>query len=98
MGVQDCFHTITKSVDVGIRKPHPAIFEMTLRALDINASQAVYIGDSYRADYQGAQAIGLQAILIDESGQHDVPPAQRVCSVLDVRSAITRPQPILTLS
>ncbi len=70
MGVLRHFNHIFTSVEIGIRKPHSAIFQHTLERLDISANQAVYIGDSYEADYLGATAAGIRCILIDPSGQY----------------------------
>lgn len=50
------------SADLGVRKPHPAIFQHTLNALGIPAEQAVMVGDSLRADIVGAQRLGIFSI------------------------------------
>lgn len=70
MGVVQHFNQVFTSVEIGIRKPHSAIFQHTLESLEISADQAVYIGDSYEADYLGASAAGMRCILIDPSGQY----------------------------
>jgi HAD superfamily hydrolase (TIGR01509 family) len=50
------------SADLGVRKPHPAIFQHALNALCIPAEQAVMVGDSLRADIVGAQRLGIFTI------------------------------------
>ena len=47
------------SIDLGIRKPNPAIFLHVLNALDIPPQEAVMVGDSLRSDVLGAQMLGL---------------------------------------
>jgi putative hydrolase of the HAD superfamily len=70
MGVARYFSQVVTSVELGIRKPHPAIFRHTLEQLRIPARDALYIGDTYVDDYQGAAAAGIRCILIDPRGQH----------------------------
>lgn len=50
------------SADLGIRKPHPAIFQHALDALCVTAEQAVMVGDSLRSDIVGAQRLGIFSI------------------------------------
>lgn len=70
MGVAHHFAHVVTSVEVGMRKPHPVIFAHTLERLQIPTTEAVYIGDSYGADYLGATAAGIRCILIDPQRQH----------------------------
>jgi HAD superfamily hydrolase (TIGR01509 family) len=69
-GIADCFLTITDSGLVGREKPHPAIFEAALRAMDAAPAESLYVGDMYSVDYLGATAAGMQPILFDVSGAH----------------------------
>jgi FMN phosphatase YigB (HAD superfamily) len=50
------------SADLGIRKPNPAIFLHTLKALDVAPEEAVMVGDALTADIIGAQALNIFAI------------------------------------
>lgn len=59
------FDFLIDSFIVGHRKPDAAIFHLALERLKLTAHQAVYIGDSYGHDVLGAEAAGLQAILLD---------------------------------
>lgn len=70
MGVAHHFAQVFTSVEIGVRKPYPAIFQHALEQLCIPANEAVYIGDSFEADYQGATAAGIQCILIDTARRH----------------------------
>lgn len=47
------------SVDLGIRKPNPAIFLHTLNALNVAPEQAVMVGDSLLSDIAGGKLLGL---------------------------------------
>lgn len=69
LGISRYFSHVFTSIEVGVRKPFPAIFRHGLDRLGIGPADAVYIGDSYAADYQGAASVGLRCILIDPDGK-----------------------------
>lgn len=69
MEIHQYFSRIVTSVEIGIRKPHAAIFEQTLASLEITPQQAIYIGDTYEDDYQGATAANIRCVLIDPQGR-----------------------------
>ena len=81
MGIAGHFEAVVTSVEVGWRKPHPAIYTEALRRLGITADKAVFVGDSYIADYAGPTAVGLAAFLIDPGQQHSVPASRRLSSL-----------------
>lgn len=63
-GIFDYFPKCRVSAaDAGYLKPHPAIFEHTLKQLGIKPDEAVFVGDNPIADIAGAQAFGMQAVL-----------------------------------
>jgi putative hydrolase of the HAD superfamily len=53
----------------GFLKPHPSIFETALRQANVRPADAVMVGDSLKADIEGAVAAGLHAVLIRRSGE-----------------------------
>ncbi len=61
-GITPHFDAIVVSGDLGYVKPHPAPFEKVLGELDIDAGDAVYVGDNWLADIQGAKSIGMGAV------------------------------------
>jgi HAD superfamily hydrolase (TIGR01509 family) len=56
-------HT-TFSDEVGIRKPDPAIFALTLRALQVDPAAAVHVGDDPILDVLGARRAGLRVVQV----------------------------------
>jgi HAD superfamily hydrolase (TIGR01509 family) len=63
------------SSEVGLAKPHPAIFEEALRRLSVAPAEAVFVGDIVWADVLGAQALGMRGVLThqyrqEERGEH----------------------------
>ena len=50
------------SGELGVEKPDPRIFALACRALGVAAEDALHVGDSLRADVEGARAAGLRAL------------------------------------
>jgi putative hydrolase of the HAD superfamily len=50
--------------DVGWRKPHPAPFRRALELLDVQAKEAVFVGDDPVWDVEGANGAGVRPILL----------------------------------
>jgi HAD superfamily hydrolase (TIGR01549 family) len=59
------FDVILVSGAVNKRKPAPEIFERALREIGVEASQAVFVGDTPSMDVKGAKNVGMKAILIE---------------------------------
>jgi putative hydrolase of the HAD superfamily len=60
------FDLITISGTLGWRKPSPRIFREALQALDVKAEEAIFVGDSPRADIEGAKQLGMKTVLVIE--------------------------------
>ena len=54
----------------GKTKPHRSIFEAALAQLGVGPAEAVMVGDSIEDDVEGAQALGMRAVLLDRDGRH----------------------------
>lgn len=91
MGLAPHIDAVITSVEVGSRKPHPAIYEAALQAMRAAASEAIFVGDTRGPDYDGPRAFGMQALLIDPDGTHDLPAAHRLHSILDLPAALGEP-------
>lgn len=68
LGILDHFDTLTFSDVLGIRKPDPQIFHLTLEQLKVSADRALHVGDDPSTDILGARAVGMWAVLIGSSG------------------------------
>ena len=62
--LHNAIETVITSVTVGWRKPHPKIFETALRECGVAATDAVFVGDNWRADVEGPRAIGMAAVYV----------------------------------
>ncbi len=70
-GLLPYLDTLVISSEVGLTKPHPAIFQAALDKLGVAASEAVFVGDIVSADVLGAQALGMRAVLTHQYRQDD---------------------------
>jgi len=63
LGLTSHFSRVFNSADIGVEKPNPEAFRIALDA--VGPHKACWmIGDSYRADVRGAEAVGLPSILV----------------------------------
>ncbi len=63
-------------IELGVMKPHPAIFRAALAEMQVTADCAVMVGDSLVHDVDGARHVGMQAVWLvrgtDRSARADV--------------------------
>lgn len=75
-GLGDLVDAVVASAEVGAAKPACGVFDAALEAAGCDAAEAVFVGDSMERDVAGAQAAGIEAILLARSGavgsQHQV--------------------------
>lgn len=63
-GLLGFFKHTTFSDEVGVRKPAPEIFALSLRAVGGDAATAVHVGDDSVLDVEGARAAGMRVIQV----------------------------------
>lgn len=68
LGLASFFEQIVYSAEVGVEKPHPAIFRSALDRLGLEPGNVVHVGDRVRDDVEGASAVGMGALLLDRTG------------------------------
>lgn len=69
LGIFDYFDFIIVSAIVGITKPDPRIFRIAIEEAGVPPEQILYIGDNPVDDIQGANNMGIDAILINRPGR-----------------------------
>jgi putative hydrolase of the HAD superfamily len=63
------FDAVIISGMIGWRKPNPKIFQQALKALNVKAGNAVFVGDSLRADIEGARQLGIRTVFIEDKSK-----------------------------
>jgi putative hydrolase of the HAD superfamily len=77
-------HGAVTSAEVGVGKPAREIFERALElAGEVEPAAALHVGDDVQADYEGARAAGLRALLLARDGA-SVPPG--IDAIPDLRA------------
>lgn len=61
-GLNPYFQNVIISEDVGVNKPHKAIFDYALNKAAAQKHESIMVGDSLEADIRGAQDYGMKAI------------------------------------
>ena len=74
------------SSEHGFMKPHPSIFRAALELMQVPASDAVMVGDSFAHDIVGARQVGMRGVLLDRRGggvspEGDVLVIQSLCEL-----------------
>jgi putative hydrolase of the HAD superfamily len=64
LGISNFFNTVVVSEEIGWRKPSCKIFDDALNRLEVDAKEAVYIGDSPIEDIKGAKQAGLKTVFV----------------------------------
>lgn len=76
-GLSDYFDVILTAEAAGVKKPAPDIFHQALSMANAQVENSVMIGDSYLADIQGAQGVGMQTIWFHITDE-EIPQGQMV--------------------
>ncbi|NLF33114.1 MAG: HAD family hydrolase [Planctomycetes bacterium] len=88
LGLLELFPVRLYSCDVRYRKPHRRIFRLALQRAGLTACEALFVGDTPRADILGARRAGMLAVLKDPHGHHA---ASRIRPDYTVRSLLELP-------
>ena len=66
--LDELFHHVIDSSEVGLRKPDPKIFELALEQLGVEASSAVFL-DDYAGNVEAARRVGIRGVLVTDDYQ-----------------------------
>jgi putative hydrolase of the HAD superfamily len=89
LGIHDFFSFFVVSAIVGVEKPDPRIFDLTVRAANRPREEIVYVGDSVFHDIEGARGAGIAGILVDRQNLH---PEFNGARVRDLRELLVHGQ------
>jgi putative hydrolase of the HAD superfamily len=71
LGLAQRMDAIVTSSQLGVRKPHPTIFERMLAALQVSPGEAIFVGDKMREDVVGPKELGMRAVLTHQFRQEE---------------------------
>lgn len=72
-GILEFFDHLLFSTDLGVRKPHPQIFQAALEALNVAPHEAVFVGDRFPEDVAGAQGVGMRGVWKERPDRERLP-------------------------
>jgi putative hydrolase of the HAD superfamily len=76
--IDQFFESVTISSYAGAAKPSAQIFRRALQKHGALPESALHVGDSPREDAEGAEAAGLQGVLLDRRGEGTISPGRIV--------------------
>ena len=74
LGLDRYVDFVLPSGAVGVAKPNPAFFAMALEHAGVAPTEALMVGDSYRADVRGAWSAGMDALWLDRTDGISITP------------------------
>ena len=66
--IVDAFEVLTLSYEVGLAKPDPQIYNLTLRELGLKPHETIFVDDFIR-NVEGARRVGMHAVHFQSSAQ-----------------------------
>ncbi len=84
-GLKDIFDVVVSSAKVGLAKPEPEIYQVTLDQLNVSPGEALFIDDMPR-NTMAAEALGIPSIVFESPAQLRRELQQR--GILPVQSAV----------
>lgn len=85
-GLDEFFPTVLVSGDFGYRKPDRRLFEEALKAMNLQASEVVFVGNDMYRDVYGAHAAGMKTVFFKSNqGDHEYHGADADYIIYDFR-------------
>ncbi|MGQ0773020.1 MAG: HAD family hydrolase [Pseudonocardiales bacterium] len=73
LGLESAFDAVLISGELGVAKPHRAIFRTACATLGVRPGQAVHVGDRLDMDAEGARDAGMHGVWLDRSRRGVLP-------------------------
>jgi len=72
MNLHQFFDFVITSKEIGFQKPYKEIFQKALEIASVEPWEALHVGDSECADYNGAKKAGMHALLLSRDGSQAI--------------------------
>lgn len=79
-GLSKYFDAVFASLEEGVEKPDPGLFQIALDHFGVSASEAFHVGDDPVDDLKGAQNMGIPVALLDRTAKY---PSEPVINTLN---------------
>lgn len=92
-GLESYFDVTIVSGELGVGKPDPRIFALTLERLGVGAEAAVMVGNSLKSDIAGAKQAGLKTIWLNRTGaprEDDIEPDAQISQLGELGKILSR--------
>jgi putative hydrolase of the HAD superfamily len=89
-GLLPYFRILTFSDEARLAKPAEEIFRCTLEALEVQAAEAVFVGDMPELDVVGPQAVRMWAVQVGDRQLDGVRPHARIDGLPELFPALER--------
>lgn len=88
-GLSQYIDKVILSDEVGVNKPHPAIFEFALKTAGINSSKAIMIGDNSHTDIEGARNSDIDQLWFNPNSEKvEVNPTYTISSLHEIKKIL----------
>ena len=91
-GIESFIDGVVLSEDIGVNKPHRAIFEHALRVAATTPEKALMIGDNYEVDIRGAYGVGIDQVFYNTAKMNLAPeqwqPTHTIESLLELKGIL----------
>jgi HAD superfamily hydrolase (TIGR01662 family) len=87
-GLKAFLDVVIISGEVNRRKPSPEIFEKALKALNVTASRAVFIGDTPSLDVEGPKNVGMKTVLIQRKTTNETINVKPDCTIKGLKELL----------
>ena len=85
MDFANIFHDIVDSHEVGMRKPNPAIYQLALARLGVEAHRTAFLDDA-QSNVSAAIEVGIHGVLVDEDSSEAVNVVRRLSGLGSARA------------
>jgi putative hydrolase of the HAD superfamily len=94
MGLAERLDAAVFSSEIGLRKPHAAIFEATLSALEVEPEDALFVGDRRYEDIRGGKELGMTTVQAfwfrADDDERGLDPDYEAFTAMDVLNVVRR--------
>ena len=80
------FSTITTSDETGVKKPHPEIFYNAINKAKAAPEKSLMIGDSFEADIEGAQKVGMKTMFFNHRNEKMTSPSVCIKQLNEIKN------------